>query len=52
MSENTEHGDTETVPTGAAPARQPFPKERYREQLTAEEYDSWGEGARRDMFED
>jgi len=28
------------------------PKERYREQVSAEEFDSWGEGATRDFFRD
>lgn len=28
------------------------PKDVYTQQLIDEEYDSWGEGARREMFED
>lgn len=50
--DGTEHEDSETRATTVAAERQASPKELYREQTIAEEYDSWGEGARREMFED
>ncbi|MWV51625.1 hypothetical protein GRS96_20380 (plasmid) [Rathayibacter sp. VKM Ac-2803] len=44
--------DPITTKSSDTPSVSGAPKERFREQLIAEEYDSLGDGAHREMLED